>query len=830
MLTLKLAFRTIVKTPFISVVAILSLALGIGANTAIFSLFDEVLLRPLPVQNPEELVNLGAPGPNPGNQSCNQAGGCDEILSYPMFRDLERAETGLSGLAGHRAFGANLALRGQTPSNGEGMLVSGSYFPILGLKPALGRLFSPADDETVGANFVAVLSYRYWDNRLGRDPGVLNQTIVVNGQALTVVGVAPRGFDGTTLGTLPDLFVPLSMRGLMSPGFDGFQNRRSYWVYTFGRLKPGVTRSEAQARINGVYHSIINDVEAPLQTGMSQQTLTRFRAKFLTLTDGRRGQSSAHREGRTPLIFLFGVTGLVLLIACANVANLLLARGAQRNMEVAVRLALGGTRRRLLVQLLTESCVLALLGGVTGLLVARWTLWSIGALLPGEIANSLRLNLDWIALVFTAVLSLGTGLLFGLFPALQSTRPDLITTIRANAGQLAGARAAARFRTMLVTAQIALSMALLIAAGLFLKSLLNVSRVDLGLNTDRVITFGVSPELNGYTPARSHAFFARLEEELGALPGVAGVTVSTVPLLSGSNWGSDVSVEGFKKDPDTDDNARFSEVGAGYFKTLQIPLLAGREFGAEDQAGTSKVAIVNETFARKFNLGRQAVGRRMGMGDSLDLEIVGLAADAKYSQVKDQIPPLFFTAYRQDTTVGSANFYVRSTAASESVLRAIPGVVARLDPNLPVEQLKTLPQQVRENFFLDRMLSTLSAAFALLATVLAAVGVYGVLAYSVALRTREIGVRMALGADQGQVRGLVMRQVTRMIVVGGVIGVGAAAALGRAMRSLLYGLSGADPLVFVLAATVLVLVALGAGFLPAVRASRVHPIQALRYE
>jgi predicted permease len=419
-----------------------------------------------------------------------------------------------------------------------------------------------------------------------------------------------------------------------------------------------------------------------------------------------------------------------------------------------------------------------------------------------------------------------------MFPALHTTRPDLISSIRANAGQLAGARAAARFRSGLVTAQIALSMALLIAAGLFIRSLVNVSRVDLGIKTDHVITFGVSPELNGYTNERSAVLFQRMHDELAAIPGVTAVTASMVPLLAGDNWGSDVSVEGFKKDPDTDDGSRYNEIAPAYFQTLGVPLLAGREFTAADVSGGPKVAVVNQAFAKKFNLGKDAVGKHMAIGgDSLlDMEIIGLATNAKYSQVKDEVPPLFFIPYRQDTTVGSLSFYVRTAIAPEGILRGIPAAVARLDPNLPVENLKTLPQQARENFFLDRVLSMLSAAFAILATLLAAVGVYGVLAYTVALRTREIGVRMALGADDRQVRGLVMRQVVRMTIIGGIIGVAAAVALGRAVRSLLYGLAGSDPAVIALATSTLVLVALGAGYLPALRASRVHPVQALRYE
>ena len=831
MVNLKLAFRTLAKAPFVTLVAVLSLGLGIGANAAIFSLFDQMLLRQLPVSQPERLVNLSAPGPKPGSTSCNQAGDCEEVFSYAMFRDLERAQTPFSGLAAHRAFGANVAFRDQTLS-GDGMLVSGSYFPVLGLNAALGRLLTPADDRAVGAHFVAVLSYNFWETRLGSSPAVLGETMVINGQSMTIVGVAPRDFEGTTLGERPQLFVPISMRGLMEPGFDDFENRRSYWAYVFGRLKPGVSMTQASTAINAAYRRIVNNVEAPLQEGMSDQTMKRFRSKEIALTDGQRGQSSASRDARTPLLLLFSITGIVLLIACANIANLLLARGAGRSLEMAIRLSLGATRRQLMTQLLTESCLLALLGGIASLLIAYWTLGLVVSLLPSESATALDLHLHLSALWFTAALSIGTGILFGLFPALHSTRPDLASTIRAGTGKHSGARAAARFRTSLVTAQIALSMALLISAGLFIKSLHNISRVDLGLKVDNVVTFGISPELNGYDHARSRAFFARVEDELSTLPGVTGVTASLVPLLAGSNWGTDVSVEGFEKGPDTDANARFNEVGPGYFRALGVPLLAGREFTLSDAIGTPRVAVVNEAFAKKFGLGRDAVGKRMSSGrrDTLDTQIVGLVRDAKYSEVKDEIPPLFFAPYRQDSTVGAMSFYVRTSIGTEQLLRTIPAVLKRLDPNLPVENLKTMPQQVRENVFLDRMIGTLSAAFALLATLLAAVGLYGVLAYSIAQRTNEIGVRMALGADGSRVRRMVLRQVGLMTLIGGVVGIAAALALGRAARSILFEIQSYDPVVVALAAIVLTLVALGAGYIPALRASRIEPVQALRYE
>lgn len=831
MRNIKLAFRTLFKTPFVTTVAILSLALGIGANAAIFSLFNQMLLQPLPVAQPDRLVNLGAPGVQAGSNSCNQTGGCQEIFSYPMFRDLEKAQTGFRSIAAHRLIGVNLAMKGQTPVNGEAALVSGSYFPTLGITPSLGRLFSQKDDEVIGGHPIAVLNYAFWETQLGSNPNVLNQQITVNGVQLTIIGVGPKGFNGTTMGSRPYVYVPITMRKTLQPQQGDMMRRNSYWVYLFARLKPGVSMDQALAAINTVYSPIIQNVDAPLLKGLSAQTMAKFKSKKVTVSDGRRGQSQVQKQAKTPLFMLFATTGIVLLIACANIANLLLARAANRMMEMAVRLSLGATRRQLVGQVLTESVLLAVLGGVVSIVVAHWTLNGVTAMLPPEATSTMAFRISTTAIVFTGALSIGTGVLFGLVPALQSTRPDLVTELRNNSGKLSGSRGAARFRTSLVTAQIALSMALLISAGLFIKSLQNVSKVDLGIKIDNMVTFAISPALSGYDSARTKALYNRVEQEIGAIPGVAGVTASMVPILAGDNWGQSVSVEGFHKDPDTDDNARFDGVGPNFFKLIGVSVLSGRDFAESDNGGSAKVAIVNETFAKKFNLGQNAVGKHMSINnDSLNIEIVGLVKDSKYSEVKDKIPPVYYTPYRQYGNVGSTYFYVRSSLPNDQILRAVNAAMKRIDPNLPIEDLKSMPQQVRENVFLDRMIGTLSASFALLATLLAAVGLYGVLAYSVAQRTREIGVRMALGANSSTVRGMVLRQVGVMTLIGGVIGIAAAIGLGHAAQSLLYELHGYDPTVIALAAAALTIVALAAGYLPALRASRVDPMAALRYE
>ncbi|TMH62575.1 MAG: ABC transporter permease, partial [Betaproteobacteria bacterium] len=830
---LKFAFRTLFRTPFVTAVAIVSLALGIGATAGIFSVFHQVLLQSLAVPDPSELVNLGAPGPKPGFQSCGRAGDCDVVFSYAMFRDLQKIQTVFTDIAAHVGFGANLAYEAQT-SSGEGLLVSGSYFPVLELQPALGRLLNSNDDKLVGESRVVVLSYHYWSSRFGLDPTILNKQVIVNGQSLTIVGVAPKGFDGTTIGMRPAVFVPITLRSLMQPGVDSWSLRTDYWAYLFARLRPGVTIDGARAALGTQYHAIINDVEAPPQKDMSLQTMARFRAKPILLAPGGRGQSSVPDEAKTPLRLLLGVTAFVLLIACANIANLLLARSAARAGEMAIRLSIGASRARLIGQLLTESLLLAVLGGIAGMVVAHWTLVLVTSLLPPEVQHTLTFSISGTVIAFAIGLTFLTGLLFGLFPALHSTRPDLVSTLKNQAGQPSGAKGAARFRLALATSQIALSMMLLASSGFFVKSLLNVSRIDLGIKVDHVATFGLSPNLNGYSFDRARVFFQRLEDELRAARGVTAVTVSNVPILAGRNRQKNIAVQGFRAGPDTDSNSHYNEVGPGYFSALGIALIAGREFTDADTLNSARVAVVNRTFAKKFGLGSDAVGKLIGWQDGyrskLDTSIVGVVEDVKYSEVKQKVPPQFFMPYRQKKQLGGMHVYVRTSGDIAQTAPAITAAVKRLDPNLPIEEFETLPEQVRNNTFLDRMMTTLSAAFALLATLLAAIGLYGVLAYTVAQRTREIGLRMALGAAPNRVRGMVLRQVAIMTLVGTLVGLAGALGVGKGAQSILFQMTGADPAVLALSAVALALVALCAGSIPAHRASRVDPMRALKYE
>ncbi len=830
MRNIRLAARMLLKTPIVTAIAVFSLALGIGANAAIFSLFEQLLWRKLPVAAPERLANFKTLGPSPGSNSCNQAGGCDEVYSYAMFRDLAKAPSAFSGIAAHRLTSFSISVRNE-PLTGEGVMVSGSYFPVLGINAALGRLLTVADDEVTGANFVAVISHAFWKANFGSDPAAVGQSVVLNGKSYAIVGVAPEGFEGTTTGARPLVYVPISMRGAIE-GFTRWEDRRNYWIYLFGRIKPDASHATTTASINAIYSPILNDVEAALQEGMSEKTMESFRKKQIVLAPGARGQSSIDREAKTPIILLFSVTFVVLLIACANIANLLLARGARRATEMGVRLALGATRRHLVTQLLSESVMLALAGGLASLLVAQWTLNGVMAILPPQAAATMTFGISPAVMIFSALLSVGTGFFFGLFPALHSTRGDLISTIRAGAGQIAGGRSATRFRSALVTTQIALSMGLLIMSALFLKSLVNISRVDLGVKVSEIATFEVVPERVGYDSARSAVLFTRVEQELAAIPGVTAVTSGRVPLLSGHNWGNDAHVQGYPCGPDVDCGSRFNAIGTNYFKTLGVQLKSGREFSAADLLGGQRVAVVNEAFAKKFKLGSNAVGKFMGTesDDTLNVQIVGLVPDVKYSDVKDTVPPVYYLPWRQDANIGGLHFYVKTSLPPAQILTSLRATIKRIDPALPIENLKTMPQQVRENIFLERMISIMSSAFAMLATLLAGVGLYGVLSFSVQQRTREIGVRMALGADGSNIRALVMKQVGVMLLIGGSIGIAAALGLGRVARSQLYELEGHDPVALISAVLMLTMVAFAAALVPALRAARVDPMLALRYD
>jgi putative ABC transport system permease protein len=827
------SLRGFALRPTFAIVVVLTLAFGIGVNVAIYSIFEQIMLRPLPVSEPERLVNLASPGAPGGSTSTNDAGGYDAVFSYQMFRDLERLEQPFASLAAHRYAQANVAFAGQTFS-GWAELVSGSYFPTLGIQPALGRLLGPGDDAVEGEAAAVVLSHTYWENVLGANPGVLGETLVVNGKPLAIVGVAPADFRGTTLGSVPQVYVPITFRWSTTPGaMPNFDDRRNRWAYLFARLPAGMSIEQAAAVATPAYRAIIEEALAPVISGLTEQQTAALRARTLDLAPGARGQSDVRSKARAPLVILAIATTLVLLIACANVANLMLARGASRVGEIAVRSSMGAAPARIVGLLLVEALLLASLAAVVSLPLTLATLRGIAAFLPVEAASTFAFTLDARALAITAGLALGSALVFGLSPALKLMRTDPGAVLQAQGTRSTGSKAAGRFRAALTTTQIALSTALLVLAGWFAQSLANVGRVDVGIRTEALATFAVAPERNGYAPERSTALFEQLEQELAAVPGVTSVASAAVPLLANDNWGGNIVVEGVETAPGVDTNVAFNWVGAGFFRTVELPLLGGRELTAADSAGRAKVAIVNERFLAKFGLDRTVIGKHMslGQGGPLDVEIIGVARDAKYSTVKDPTPAqVFLPRLQAASPFGAMNFYLRSGADAVQLRAAVELILERIDPTLPLMDFRTMREVVRENVFLDRVMSTFGAALAVLATLLAAIGLYGMLSYNVQQRSREIGLRLALGAPPARLRGMVLRQVAWLASVGGLVGLLAAVGLGRAAQALLFGLTPSDPRALLGAVGLLAIVVVAAGYLPARRAARIDPVIALRHD
>jgi len=823
--------RMLMKSPGFTVVAVLTLALGIGVNTAIFSLLNQVLLNRLPVRAPEQLVVFSSPGPRQGNVSSDTNGGV-ESFSYPMYKDLRDQNEVLSGLIARYPVSLNITYEGQT-ERADGELVSGNYFDVLGVKAAIGRTLANEDDLTPGAHPLAVLSHGFWTKRFASDQSVLNQPITINGQVMTIVGVTQAGFSGVQVGQMPDIFIPIMMKAQMTPNWDGLSDRKNYWLSILGRLKDGISREQAEAGIGPLYRSLLES-ESSLQTGMSQQNMERFLSRPLLLADGSQGRQILQRDTRESLLTLMGMVALVLLITCANLASLLITRGVARQKELSVRQALGASRWRLVRQLVVESVVLSVAGGLLGLIVATWTINGLIGWMPdGAGLNSLSTDLDKRMLIFNFALSVLTGLVFGIVPALKSTGANLATALKDQGRNASAGTRHAGLRKGLVVAEIALTMVLLVAAGLFARSLYNLRNVDVGLRTERLIAFSIAPELNGYNPARSVDLFSRLQESIASLPGIESVSAAEVPIFADSSMGSNITVEGYTPGEGEDMNASRNHIAPGYFSTMGVPLIAGREFTPADTSQSQKVSIVSESLARRFFGDTGAVGRRMkfGAGNSpLDLEIVGVVKDSKHTNVRDEVTPFVYIPYTQRSSVGQMTFYVRSSQKPESIAASLRQEVARYDASLPVYALRTLEEQIDQSIFGDRLLALLSSAFGLLAAMLAVIGIYGVMSYNVTQRTQEIGIRMALGAQTADVLRMVVGQGMRLVIIGVAVGLIAAYAVTQVMSSLLYNVSATDWVIFTIVALLLAFVALSACFIPARRATRVDPTEALRYE
>jgi predicted permease len=840
---IQFALRAFRKSPVFTAVALLSLALGIGANTAIFTLLDQVLLRMMPVKNPQQLVLLHMEGFHYGSNWGYNA------LSYPMYRDFQDHNSVFSGMFCRRIQDFSFGFQGQT-ERARGEMVSGTYFPVLGVGAAIGRMFTPDDDRVPDGHPLAVLSYSYWQSRFAGDRSILGKNVVVNGHNFTLVGVAQPGFDGLDLGTPSQIFVPIMMRPQLMPELNEqfeFHNRRTRWVNVFGRLKPGISREQGQASLQPYFHSMLEmEVKQAEFNKATAEVRARFLQNVIQALPGSQGQPYFRKMLTTPLWVLMALTGGVLLIACANVASLLIARAASRQKEIAIRLAIGAGRFRIVRQLLVESLLLSLAGGVLGLLLAVATDHTLLAFLPPETVDlKMSTTPDLRILLFATAVSLLTGLIFGLVPALQSTKPDVAPVLKDTVGGIVGGGAHVRVRKALVAVQVMLSLLLLIGAGLFIRSLRNLRDMGPGFTTGNLVAFEIDPTLSGYNADRSKIMYQQLVANLSAIPGIRSVGLAAIRILEQNESDSWLTIEGYQTKPTETPDAYMNWIGSGYFKTLGVPMVSGRDFTDRDRQGqqhgdkpdskVSLVVIVNEKFARRFfGSVEKALGRHVGYGidpgTKTDMEIVGVVKDIKYTSLRDEVPIQMFEPYLANNFPSGMTVYVRTNMAPEPFFALARAKVRELDANVSVYGMRSMDEQISNSLLVERLIASLSAVFGFLATLLAIIGLYGVMAYTVARRTREIGIRMALGAFQGDVIWMVMREVLVLVCVGLAAGLAGAFVLTKLIQTQLYGVTGHDPFTVVLAAVGLAIVASAAGYIPALRASRIDAMRALRYE
>jgi len=839
---LRYGVRMLLKSKAFTAVAVLSLALGIGANTAIFSLIDAVLLKTLPVKKPNELVlfdwlsgpKLMARSIN-GTLSRDKATGLQTSTSFSydafnQFRDHAETLTDVFAFAEIEQLNVNVDGQAEIAS---GQFVSGGYYAGLGVLAVVGRTLTNDDDQAAGAP-VAVISHRYWQRRFGMDPGVVGKTITVNSVPLTIVGVTPKGFEGTLqIGASPDFSTPMSMEPLMNPGGSSLRDPGSWWVQIMGRLRRGTTLAQTRASLEGTFQQFAIEENKLAQTAEPSPDHEQPDVPALRVSSGSQGLNEMRRDYAQPLTILIAVVGLVLLIACVNVANLLLARGASRQKEMAVRLALGAGRRRLIRQMLTESVLLAMLGGVLGVFFANWGKDLLLTLRPwgGGVLN-LDLELDLRVLGFTAAISVLTGILFGAAPALRATRVDMTPALKDSArGVIGGSRFG--LSKALVIVQVALSLVLLAGAGLFVRTLSNLNNVDVGFNATNVLLFRVSPALSGYKTKQIAQLYEQMLERIEAVPGVLRATISRHPLLSGSAAINNVYIDG-RPAPSAKDYTYIQRVRSNFFETMEIPLLMGRGLREQDDERAPRVAVINQAMARKAFPNEDPIGKRFGLGGaqhSGEIEIVGVARDAKYTSVRSETPPTVYFPYKQQqSSLGQMNFEVRTAGDPTALIAAIRGAVSEVDKNVPLFDVKTQRRQAEQSLAQERLFATLSSFFGALALLLVSLGLYGVMSYAVARRTNEIGIRMALGATGPRVTRMVMRETMLLVVIGVLIGLGAALASTRMIKEMLFGLAPTDPVTISFAALLMIAVAALAGYLPARRASKVDPMVALRYE
>lgn len=811
---IRYGIRVLLKNPSFTAVAVLSLVFGIGANTAIFSLIDKMLLQPLPVERPEQLVIL-----SPNNQF-----GINNVFNYPLYKDYRDQNEVFEDLIAYSEIPLSLSGEGQ-PERVYGLIVTGNYFSTLGAKPSVGRAFLPEEDQTPGSHPVAVVSHRLWQRRFGGDPNLAGKTINLNGYGFTVIGIAPAEFSGTTRGFTPDIYVPMMMLAQATgrQGLEPLTSRGYNWLSVMGRLKPGVGREQAQASMR--------TLASQIKQVYPMNTITE-----LNLLDASRGDTSLVRDLSTPLYLLMIVVGLVLLIACANVANLLLARAAVRHKEIAIRLAVGASRGRLVRQLLTESVLLSTLGGMGGLILALWisSFW-VKFTPPTNLAPiELKGGIDLRVLAFSFLLMLLTGLIFGLVPALYSSKPDIAKAL--NNQKIAFNKSKRRLTTgnFLVIAQVALSLAVLISAGLCVRSLRNLQIIDAGFESSKVLAMTFNLRLNGYNKDQGQQFYNQVIERVGTLPAVETVSLAQVVPLGGNGPRHTVKLEGYEPQANEAISIDFNVVSPEYFQTLGIPLMRGRDFSPQDTPEAPKVVVINQAMIDRYWPGLVPVGKHIRLPASSGnpeqtLEIIGVVQNSKYRSLTEEAQPIMYLPLTQNHRSEMA-LHVRCATDPKELLAAVRREVNSLDPNLPVFDIKTFNEQKTRALYTARLAAMLLSAFSILALFMAAVGVYGVMAYTVSRRTHEIGIRMALGAQQGAILKLMMGEGTVMVAIGLLLGIAMAIAATRFFSSFLYGIAATDLWTIILASLLLTGATLLASFVPSRRATRIDPLIAIKYE
>jgi predicted permease len=820
------AVRALVRSPGITLVALLSLALGIGANTAIFSLMNAVMLKSLPVKDPAQLVLFG----DGLDQGISDGFPNPWLYSYPFYREMQKDNKVFSEVAA--AFSMNSRIHGFVSGRNESepmniQLVSGTYFPMLGVQAVMGRALSEQDDQTEGDHPVAVVSYAWWTRTLARDPAVLSRSLSIGSTVFSIIGVAPPEFFGTKVGEAPDIWIPLSMQKAIPPGFNGYHDDVYESLHLMARLKPGVSMAEASANVNLLFQQILRGFS---DMPRSPEDLLKLDKTRVELNSMATGFSRLRYQFSEPLKILMVVVGLVLLIACANIANLLLARSTARARELAVRQALGARRGRLIRQLLTESLVLAVIGGALGVAFASWaTHLLLRVVSDGREPLQLQVPVDIRLLLFTLGVTLATALLFGTIPAFRATHADPTEPLKSGRSQ-SGAPAKSPLAKALVISQVALSLVLLVGAGLFVRSLVNLTNVDTGFDKEHVIRLRVDPNSVGYKEdARLINLYREIEERVAAIPGVRAASFSIFTFNEGT-WNNPIWVDGYlagHSDADVHHNA----VGNGYFAAMGIPVLAGRTFGPQDTASSTKVGVIGETMARTMFPAGSPIGRHYGRREQNagDIEVIGVVKDVKYNSLDEAQQPGDYLPYVQNVRYLN-DFEVRYSGEAAATVSAIRQAIHDVEPTLPISDVMTLDEQVARSINNQRLVAQLSTFFGLLAVFLSCIGIYGLMSYLVTRRTNEIGLRMALGAARRNVLWMILRESLWLVGLGIAIGVPVALAGNRLVSHMLYGLPASDPLTLSAGVVALLAIAALAGYLPARRATRVDPMIALRYE